>query len=146
MNLNRTILLAVLAGFPLILAACGQQQLGTPPPQAKNGSVDLQNWTGDEADLLPLTGEWAFYWQQLLTPAEVGETAVTNYVPVPSSWQNYTLAGDSLPPEGYATFHLQLQHLAVHSFCHRSASSTQPALKASFEQDDFASQHPVGAL
>ncbi len=111
MKLNRTILLIILAGLLLILAACGQQQFVSTLPQVESGVLDLQNWTADEAALLSLEGEWAFYWEQLLSPDELGETAVTDYVPVPDNWQDYTINGEPLPPEGYATFHLQLQNL-----------------------------------
>ena len=107
----RKIIFVLLAGAFLLSVACGQQEPNTPFFLAENGVLDLQNWQVGEGDMLPLVGEWAFYWEQLLSPSEVGETAVTNYVTVPDSWQDYDIAGEDVSPEGYATFSLQLQNL-----------------------------------
>lgn len=111
--------LFVSIGVLLLVTACGQQQPNAAFPQAQQGMLDLQNWTIDEGDLLPLAGEWAFYWEQLLAPNELTETAtsagsaqaVTGYVPVPEDWGDYTVAGEALSTEGFATFSLHIQNL-----------------------------------
>lgn len=61
----------------LSLAAC------SPPPveesyfQAESGELDLKEWEVVDGQLLPLAGEWAFYWEQLLAPDEV-ENSIVN--------------------------------------------------------------------
>ena len=95
--------------FLLVFTACASTSSESPPPQAEAGFIDLQSWNVREDGPVTLDGEWAFYWDQLLLPDEIAETAVSAYVPVPESWQDYEIDDVELTPEGYATFHLQLQ-------------------------------------
>ena len=103
----------------LILAACEVQPPEDGAQQAEKGAVSLEDWEAGQGKLLPLSGEWAFYWKQLLSPDELegaialnnAETAVIDFVSVPDNWQDYTIAGEPLPSEGYATFAVQLQNL-----------------------------------
>lgn len=112
MKLNRSPLIFIWIGLLLLtLTACGVEQSENKSLQAANGELNLQDWRVEEGEMLPLAGEWGFYWEQLLLPDELGETAVTDFVPVPDNWQDYTVSGESLPPEGYATFALQVQNL-----------------------------------
>lgn len=106
----RKILFIVSTGVLLLATAC-KQQPDTLPPQAQKGTLNLQNWTISKTDLLPLEGEWAFYWKQLLSPDKIEGAAMTSYVSVPDNWQNYLVGDEALPSEGYATFSLQLQNL-----------------------------------
>lgn len=93
-----------------VLTACAQMPAETLPPQAEAGIIHLQDWDFANDGVVDLNGEWAFYWEQLLTPEEIAaETAVPTYVPVPDSWQDYEVPGIEIPPEGVATFQLQLQ-------------------------------------
>ena len=107
----RKILFVFLVCACLFTVACGQQETNSPSFIADDGVLNLQNWQVEAGEMLPLVGEWAFYWEQLLSPDEVGKTAVTDYVTVPDSWQDYDIEGDTVTPEGYATFSLQLQNL-----------------------------------
>lgn len=118
MRQTRYFLTALCIGFILItLTACEVQSSEDSPFLAKQGTVNLQDYQAVEGELLPLAGEWAFYWQQLLSPDEVeeipaqsgAETAV--FVPVPDDWQDYNITENPYPPEGYATFALELQNL-----------------------------------
>ena len=96
--------------FILIFTACTQTPSELPPPQAEAGFIDLQNWNVIEDGPVTLAGEWAFYWEQMLMPDEIdGDTAVSAYVPVPDSWQDYEVENVGITPEGYATFHLSVQ-------------------------------------
>ncbi|UJF33418.1 sensor domain-containing diguanylate cyclase [Paenibacillus hexagrammi] len=64
---------------------------------------------GKESESVPLEGEWAFYWNQLLTPDQVdSQAADRQYVEVPSSWNKYELAGAVNSYYGYATYALTL--------------------------------------
>ncbi len=56
-----------------------------------------------------LTGEWAFYWQELLSPEDIrirSERDGNNvrWISIPSSWLGYRLDGQQLSGTGYATF------------------------------------------
>ena len=55
--------------------------------------------------LIPLNGEWAIYWRQLLRP---GDTLATPsaFVPFPRLWQKTTINGLQLPNTGYASYSL----------------------------------------
>lgn len=75
--------------------------------QVENGVLDLR-----QADLakeqVPLTGTWAFYWGELLSPEEVPE-AVPDYFPFPELWNGATTtSGRLLESKGYATYYLQV--------------------------------------
>jgi signal transduction histidine kinase len=76
------------------------------PPVAQNGILDLR-----KVDLfkvpVKLSGEWAFYWQQLLTPDSMMATPPA-YVRFPVLWNNITLNGKQLPAQGYATYSLKI--------------------------------------
>lgn len=64
--------------------------------------------TGNQT--LSLTGDWGFYWQQLLTAEDFSRQAIKPdlLVQVPSVWNAYQLDGRNLPGFGYATYRLQV--------------------------------------
>ena len=90
----------------LLLASCSQIERPPKPPQAAQGVLDLQNWDFNENGQVDLSGEWVFYWQELLNPSQIGETADFIYASVPNNWTAYEVNGQMLPPEGYGTFRL----------------------------------------
>src|SRR5258708_28380167 len=75
-------------------------------PVAQKGIIDLQ-----KANLfdkhLKLNGEWAFYWNHLLTPDSLA-TATPDYIPFPVLWKEVRFHGQSLPAQGYATYALTI--------------------------------------
>ncbi|HSH03255.1 MAG TPA: ATP-binding protein [Anaerolineae bacterium] len=76
----------------------------TPHPSATatNGTLDL---TTTDLSHKPhsLSGQWHFYWQQLLTLNTL-PPAPTHTLFVPAQWHT----DHDLPPRGYATYHLQI--------------------------------------
>ncbi|WP_152394986.1 ATP-binding protein [Paenibacillus guangzhouensis] len=81
-------------------------------PTASNGVLNIQHWTHLRDRVLPLNGEWAFYWQSLIEPQQWKDKAVLPepvWVKVPDSWTNYRLANEKLPNQGYATYRLVVQ-------------------------------------
>lgn len=61
-----------------------------------------------------LTGEWAFYWHELLSPADLrahpdGIGQARRWIDIPSSWSGYRLDGKALDGTGYATFRLDIR-------------------------------------
>lgn len=67
----------------------------------QKGILDLR---GEDLDAgnIPLTGEWVFYWNRLLTPGE--KPPGDEYVQFPGLWNHIAVNGKKLPPTGYATY------------------------------------------
>lgn len=80
--------------------------------QAQKGVLDLSNWDFEKDGVVSLDGEWEFYWNQLLTYEDFNgeeENKLDGYYKIPSVWNDYTLNGDKLPGEGYATYRLKVK-------------------------------------
>ena len=77
-------------------------------PVAQNGEIDLHEWIpSPSSENIPLKGEWAFYWNELLTPEQLQASKIQpNYVETPSEWSKLSIDGESFPNEGFATYHL----------------------------------------
>lgn len=89
---------------------------------ASKGILDLSrdDYSGDR--VVPVQGEWEFYWDRLLTPEDFapGKTppVPTGLLTLPGSWKGYRLHDRPLGGLGQATFRLRLvtgkaQHLAL---------------------------------
>lgn len=79
--------------------------------EAERGILDLRQVKFEEGESVNLGGEWDFYWNQLLTPADLEDPLLepTFYAEVPSVWKGQ-LVNDSLllPGTGYGTYYLRL--------------------------------------
>ena len=78
-------------------------------PKAVKGVLDLSYWDFERGDPVNLSGEYAFYWNQLINPedfTQIRSSAKTDFIAVPSSWNNYEVQGKSIPGDGYATYRL----------------------------------------
>jgi diguanylate cyclase (GGDEF)-like protein/PAS domain S-box-containing protein len=93
----------------LLLPSCSQPNQYREAPQAVDGVLDLQGWDFEKYGQTGLSGEWAFYWQELVSPDQIHSEPGFEYVSVPNNWTSYVVKGQSLPPEGYATYHLEFQ-------------------------------------
>lgn len=63
---------------------------------------------------LKLQGEWAFYWQKLLSPEDLENRTsmdgnVDRWISIPGSWIGYPLEGQRLNGTGFATFRLVIR-------------------------------------
>lgn len=97
--------LTLLAGVVYIVAACGQNH-----PHAYKGVLDLTRWDYAEDPLIFLRGEWEFYWNSLLDPSDLlGAPAMTGYISLPKSWNDYEVEGKKAGADGYATFVLRVK-------------------------------------
>jgi signal transduction histidine kinase/CheY-like chemotaxis protein len=72
-------------------------------PLAKNGVLDLRGQSFNQS--IPLTGEWKFYWKQLIIPTDSTKGKI---VPFPLKWNELTIDGQQLPAFGYATYQLKV--------------------------------------
>lgn len=90
---------------------------GCAPPgpanflEARKGQIDLHKWRFDTDGNISLDGDWAFYPDTLITPAQIAQlkAAARSYRPpryaaVPSTWKDIGFKKD-----GVATYQLQLE-------------------------------------
>ncbi len=76
---------------------------------SSKGILDLGTTSPVNLEPIKLQGEWEFYWNQLLTPAQLSDSTIEKssmFVPVPKSWVSYKIDGEKLPNQGYATYRL----------------------------------------
>ncbi len=71
-------------------------------PRAIGGKLDLSNWSFSEDGIVPLSGEWEFYPNQLLEHIGPNEENTRIWIDVPGSWSN------KMDIIGMATYRLQL--------------------------------------
>lgn len=94
----------------LLLSGCSGSDVHTPV--ARRGVIDLSD-NGEPllASSVRLDGEWAFYWNRLLTPADFHgphPPAVSGYLRLPGAWNGARVDGRTLGGKGYATFRLRI--------------------------------------
>ena len=77
--------------------------------EAQNGVLDLREWDYTAEGTTKLVGEWQFYWNALLSPSDLdsGLGTMSGYTN-PRFWNGYTLDGEELPGQGYATYVLRI--------------------------------------
>ena len=76
-------------------------------PQAKGGSIDLSDISGN--DRIVLDGEWEFYWNRFLVTNPQEDAAPDFLIHVPDYWSKYKIHGDYLPADGFASYRLLLK-------------------------------------
>jgi len=79
-------------------------------PAAQKGVIDLRNWNFETNGPVLLNGEWEFFWQKRLNPAENFNETVRNpeYIHVPKLWNNHKIDGKNLSSKGFATYRLKI--------------------------------------
>ncbi|KTE92887.1 regulator [Desulfitobacterium hafniense] len=79
-------------------------------PKAVKGTLDLRDYDGVRNKTVKLSGEWEFYFGQLLTPEDFKnqEPSGKTIQNVPASWGSYQIEGEHLPPQGSATYRLRI--------------------------------------
>lgn len=103
--------IAIVATAFLLLTACGQAASSIKETQAKNGVLDLTDWDLARDGPVNLSGEWEFYWEQLLQPDDFAGANLpprTGLVELPAPWNGYVVNGVPLSGDGYATYRLNL--------------------------------------
>ena len=88
----------------VLTASCAHAADSSYHLTAKKGLLDLRSASIGE-DEISFSGEWAFYWQQLLTPDSL-EHFKPGYTAFPALWNNTIINGKTLPAKGYATYAL----------------------------------------
>ncbi|MCR8657259.1 ATP-binding protein [Paenibacillus endoradicis] len=85
----------------------------SPKFQSEEGILDLTQAHISE-NPLKLKGEWAFYWQELLSPEDIQNRLARDgnderWISIPSSWLGYRLDDQQLNGTGFATFRVVIQ-------------------------------------
>ncbi|WP_134699412.1 diguanylate cyclase [Ammoniphilus sp. YIM 78166] len=109
MDNHKLILPAILVLFFILFQSPSFADV--PSPRAVSGVMDLsQTPLNDEVERLPLTGDWEFYWMQLLEPKDFNslQAPPPDFIEVPSSWKGKKIGEEPLGYTGYATYRLQL--------------------------------------
>ena len=81
-------------------------------PVAVNGVLDLESIDFNQHQPVKLDGQWEFYWQQLLTPADFmpGKTGPPCcYTNVPGQWNTMAVNKNRVKGDGYATYRLRVK-------------------------------------
>lgn len=107
--MNKAILTCCVFLTLFILPAAVSGSVQTPC--AVEGVLDLRNWHLEKDGSINLSGEWEFYWKQLLEPAAFTgqeKPAMTGYIDLPRPWNGYVVEGRELPAHGCATFRLRV--------------------------------------
>ncbi|QTE38419.1 ATP-binding protein [Mucilaginibacter gossypii] len=73
---------------------------------AVHGVLDLRNQPIN--DKIELTGNWLFYWNQLINPTDTTAIKDRLLVEFPFKWSGYTWRGKKLPAFGYGTYRLKI--------------------------------------
>ena len=76
----------------------------TAIPVAQKGIIDLRQMDLSQK-LIPLNGEWAMYWKQLLRPIDT-PLGLSTYISLPSLWRTNLINGEYLTDKGYASYTL----------------------------------------
>jgi len=79
---------------------------------ASKGILDLSQIDFSGTHIVPVQGEWEFYWDRLLTPGDFAPGKAppvpTGLLTLPGSWKGYRLHDQTLGGLGQATFRLRL--------------------------------------
>lgn len=98
MSIRLSIISLVLAS--LLSTASGQQ--------AERGVINLSH-SDLTQNIIPLDGEWEFYWNELLTPEELDNRIEKDFYSFPKPWNDGVSAnGTPLSHTGYATYRLKV--------------------------------------
>ena len=80
-------------------------------PKAVRGVIDLSNWDFDNDGPIDLSGEYEFFWNQLISPQAFlsGSTPEkSGFIVVPGFWHTFKSEKIRPAPEGYATYRLRI--------------------------------------
>ena len=105
---NTTLILTICFSFIILVFSVNPAEAASPP-QALSGYLDLTEWNWEQDGIVSLSGQWEFYWQQLLTPEDfqsINKPIKKELITVPRAWNNYLVNEEKLPGDGYATYRL----------------------------------------
>jgi len=95
----------------LCLGACAEQPKNIVSPLAEKGVIDLSNWDFERDGPVKLSGEYEFYWNQLVNPQDFLQPRTSlksDFIDVPNSWNNFEYQGTPIAGHGFATYRLRV--------------------------------------
>jgi two-component system, sensor histidine kinase ChiS len=106
------ILVAGIAG--LIALFIGKDNWSTNKmPKAEKGVLDLTDWNFQKDGRISLSGEWEFYYGELLTYEDFhnkeNKPNMSGYIKVPGKWDGYSINGKNIDAMGYGTYRLKVK-------------------------------------
>jgi signal transduction histidine kinase/CheY-like chemotaxis protein len=99
--------------FVLLTGTIAKVSAQTNYVAAVHGVLDLRNKPVN--DKIELTGNWLFYWNQLVNPNDTAVIKDRLLVEFPFKWNGYTWRGKKLPAFGYGTYRLKILLPSKHS-------------------------------
>lgn len=112
---SRTILFYIIAAlvFGSVVSYVVVPAPDSPKFQSEKGILDLTQAHVSE-NPVKLKGEWAFYWQELLSPEDIQNRLARDgnhdrWISIPGSWLGYQLDGQRLNGTGFATFRVVIK-------------------------------------
>lgn len=103
MRIRLIIILFVIIRVPALWASANLE--------VKNGILDLRNTDITTRFIVRLNGQWEFYWNKLLQPADFSSEkppVPDEFITVPSYWTESEIDGVELKGQGYATYRLRI--------------------------------------
>ncbi|HSH01999.1 MAG TPA: adenylate/guanylate cyclase domain-containing protein [Anaerolineae bacterium] len=73
----------------------------------EGGEIDLRQWSFEQDGLVSLSGEWVFYWDELVVPGEERER--TGLIVVPRGWQGERVGEVMLAGVGHGTYQMRVR-------------------------------------
>lgn len=106
-------ILIIGAAVVLVLLLSMPSDGASEGPSAAQGRLNAASWDIVQTPVIPLDGEWEFYWNRLLTPEDFEKDAPVpdGYMQVPSLWNGKTINGERLPAFGCATYRLVVENI-----------------------------------
>jgi len=94
----------------MLIVVSGRAEPPHRIPQADKGMLDLSAIDLSRVGSVPLRGEWEFYWDTWIDPAQVASLSPMDrrYVPVPANWKTYSDMDPSPTLYGKATYRLRV--------------------------------------
>lgn len=81
-------------------------------PQAREGLLELGAWDLAQDGSVKLNGQWEFYWNRLLEPADFQRSddhpKPTGFLDLPRYWNGTDAEGGRPTGDGFATFRLRI--------------------------------------
>jgi len=88
--------------FSFFFVSCTEKKKNIP--SCKTGIIDLRAWNFERDGIVPLNGEWEFYWNEL-TDNQGLKSDSANLMTVPDLWNR----SGKYPAHGFATYQLHLK-------------------------------------
>lgn len=118
----RTHLILFVFALGVVASACTRKERPSEFPKAKAGQLNLTHWDFEDYGSIELSGEWYFFWEQLLD--SIPNIDSPSFQMVPGTWNTATIQKETFPKFGYGSYGLVLtrdssslevwNHMALH--------------------------------